>query len=248
MSIYFKKKSLLLYFYLFMYYNICQVVRKMNILKKTLMIISIAIISFIIIISVSYNIITNYKLKNIKVHDQNIVFYGDSITEGYNVKEFFDEENVVNSGISGNVTKNLIDRIDTDLYDYNPSLVIILIGTNDINTNVDDKTIIDNIEKIIKGIRMNRKNADIMIESIYPINREMNTEYWDNKPDYTNEHIIKLNKSIKKMCKKYNIKYIDVYSCLLDDQGNLKKIYSIDGLHLTDLGYYKVTKVIKKYI
>ena len=87
-----------------------------------------------------------------------------------------------------------------------------------------------------------------MIESIYPINRDMNTEYWDNKPDYTNEHIIKLNKSIKKMCKKYNIKYIDVYSSLLDDQGNLKKIYSIDGLHLTDLGYYKVTKVIKKYI
>ena len=189
------------------------------------------------------------KLESIKEQDENIVFYGDSITEGYNVKEFYDEFRVVNSGISGNTTEDLINRIDRDLYNYNPSTVIIQIGTNDIRASIKDEDIIKNLKSIIKGIRKNRKNASILIESIYPINREMDVDYWkDVNTDYNNKHITKLNKEIKELCKKEHIKYIDIYSKLLDDNNNLKETYSKEGLHLTDLGYYKVTKIIKEYL
>ena len=218
-------------------------------MKKVLQIILVSLLILITLISLVSSIINKNKLENNKIQDENIVFYGDSITEGYNVKEFFDEYRVVNSGISGDTTENLIARIDSDLYDYNPSMVIIQIGTNDIRTGIKDEDIIKNLKLIIKGIRKNRKNANILIESIYPINREMNTEYWkDVNPDYTNKHIIKVNKMIQKMCKNEHIKYINVYSHLLDDNNNLKEIYSKEGLHLTDLGYYKTTKVIKEYL
>ena len=84
----------------------------MNKLKKILLI-SIAIILIITTtISISLYLYSKNKLDNAKIQDENIVFFGDSITEGYNVKEFFDEYRVVNSGISGNITKNLIDRIE----------------------------------------------------------------------------------------------------------------------------------------
>ncbi len=77
----------------------------------------------------------------------------------------------------------------------------------------------------------------------------MDEEYWkDVNPDYNNKHITKLNKEIKELCKKEHIKYIDIYSKLLDDNKNLKEVYSKEGLHLTDLGYYKVTKIIKEYL
>ena len=218
-------------------------------MKKILQIILISLLTIITITSLILATINKNILLNSKIQDENIVFYGDSITEGYNVKEFFDEYRVVNSGISGNTTKDLIDRIDPDLYDYNPSMVIIQIGTNDIRAGIKDEEIIKNIKKVIKGIRKNRKNANILIESIYPINREMDTEYWESvNPDYTNKHIIKVNKMIQDTCKKEHIKYIDVYSSLLDDNKNLKAIYSKEGLHLTDLGYYKATKVIKEYL
>ena len=217
-------------------------------MKKILQIILIIILSLITFLSVIGSIINKIKLDNTKVHDENIVFYGDSITEGYNVKEFFEEYNVVNSGISGNKTIDLVNRIEK-LYEYNPSMVIIQIGTNDLRSNIKDEEIIKNIETIIKGIKKNRKQSIIMIESIYPINRDMDSEYWKNlEVEYNNEHIIKVNKKIKKLCDKYQIRYIDIYNYILNDKGSLKENYSIEGLHLNDLGYYKVTKVIKKYI
>ena len=217
--------------------------------KKILQIVLVSVLVIITLLAVISSVINKSKLESIKEQDENIVFYGDSITEGYNVKEFYDEFRVVNSGISGNTTEDLINRIDRDLYNYNPSTVIIQIGTNDIRASIKDEDIIKNLKNIIKGIRKNRKNASILIESIYPINREMDEEYWkDVNPDYNNKHITKLNKEIKELCKKEHIKYIDIYSKLLDDNKNLKEVYSKEGLHLTDLGYYKVTKIIKEYL
>lgn len=217
--------------------------------KKILQIALVSVLVIITLLAVIGSVINKSKLENIKEQDENIVFFGDSITEGYNVKEFYDEFRVVNSGISGNITEDLINRIDRDLYNYNPSTVIIQIGTNDIRASIKDEDIIKNLKTIIKGIRKNRKNASILIESIYPINREMDEEYWkDVNPDYNNKHITKLNKEIKELCKKEHIKYIDIYSKLLDDNKNLKEVYSKEGLHLTDLGYYKVTKIIKEYL
>ena len=217
--------------------------------KKILQIGLVSVLVIITLLSVVSSIINKNKLDNIKEQDENIVFYGDSITEGYNVKEFYDEFRVVNSGISGNKTEDLINRIDNDLYNYNPSTVIIEIGTNDLRAGIKDEDIIKNLKTIINGIRKNRKNANILIESIYPINKNMYEDDWNNaSPDYTNKHIIKINTEIKELCKKEHIKYIDIYSSLLDDNKNLKEVYSKDGLHLTDLGYYKVTKLIKEYL
>lgn len=231
-----------------MYYNISRG-EIMNKLKKVFQITLVSILVVITVLSLIGSIINKSKLESIKAQDENIVFFGDSITEGYNVKEFFDEYRVVNSGISGNTTKDLINRIDNDLYDYNPSIIIIEIGTNDLRAGIKDEEIINNLKIIIKGIRKNRKNASILIESIYPINRNMCKDDWNNtSPDYTNKHIIELNKKIKKLCKQEHIKYIDVFQSLLDEEKNLKEVYSKDGLHPTDLGYYKVTKIIKKYL
>ena len=100
------------------------------------------------------------------VTDQNIVFFGDSITEAYKVEEFFPDTFVVNSGIGGNRTKQLLDRIKQDVYSYNPSKVFILIGINDLNGGVSEEEILDNIQKVINGIKINRKYANIYIESI----------------------------------------------------------------------------------
>jgi lysophospholipase L1-like esterase len=183
------------------------------------------------------------------VTDQNIVFFGDSITEGYKVDEFFPDTFVINSGISGNKSNQLLERIENDVYAYNPSKVFILIGINDMNHSVPEEEILNNIQKVINGIKINRKYTKIYIESIYPINRNMfdDIEYGFNK-EVTNDKIKKINSKIKTMCEDNDINYVDVYSSLTDTNGNLKAVYSKEGLHLTDLGYFKVTKVLEKYI
>ena len=218
-------------------------------IKNILIIIGCSLLVIIALISQISNVMYKEKLNSIKQQDENIVFYGDSITEGYNVKEFFYEYHVVNSGIGGNVTEDLINRIDSDLIDYNPSIVIIQIGTNDLRREISEKEILNNIKKIVKDIRKNRKNAEIYIESIYPINRNKDKEYWEKlNENYNNKTIMNLNEKIKKYCNNNDITYIDVYSKLTDEDGNLKDVYTEEGLHLNDLGYYKVTTTIKEYL
>lgn len=210
------------------------------------------ILTSLLLISIIFDLVLFFSKEKevIKyVTDQNIVFFGDSITEGYKVKEFFPDTFVINSGISGDRSNQLLERIVNAVYIYNPSKVFILIGINDMNGGVSEEQILNNIQKIINGIKINRKYTKIYIESIYPINREMfkemKTEF--NK-DVTNDKIKEINSKIKTMCEENDINYVDVYSSLIDDNGNLKAVYSKEGLHLTDLGYFKVTKVLEKYI
>ena len=132
---------------------------------------------------------------------------------------------------------------------YNPTKVFLLIGTNDIDLDKSDKYIINNIIKIINNIKKKRPKTKIYIESIYPVN---NTN--DSKINHAtvgirnNKRIIKLNKKIKAYCDKNNYTYIDVYSNLVDKDGNLKIEYTEEGLHLTNLGYLKVTKILYPYL
>ena len=206
----------------------------------------------VLLISIIFDLILfdNNEKETVKyVTDQNIVFFGDSITEGYKVEEFFPDTFVINSGIGGNRSNQLLERIEDDVYAYNPSKIFILIGINDMNGGVPEEEILNNIQKIVNGIKINRKYTKIYIESIYPINRNMfdDIKYGFNK-EVTNDKIKEINLKIKNICKENDITYIDVYSSLTDDDGNLKSAYSKEGLHLTDLGYFKVTKVLEKYI
>jgi lysophospholipase L1-like esterase len=206
----------------------------------------------VLIISIIFDLILfdNNEKETVKyVTDQNVVFFGDSITAGYKVEEFFPDTFVINSGIGGNRSNQLLERIEDDVYAYNPSKIFILIGINDMNGNVPQAEILNNIQKIINGIKINRKYTKIYIESIYPINRNMfdDIEYGFNK-EVTNDKIKEINLKIKNICKENDITYVDVYSSLIDEDGNLKSAYSKEGLHLTDLGYFKVTKVLEKYI
>lgn len=220
----------------------------------------IIIICIILILSLIFNIILLIKkpkevikikteTKTEYIVDENIVFFGDSITYRYDIDKYFPNHHVVNKGINGNTTENLLERLDNDVIKYNPSKVFLLIGVNDLNEYKTKEEIIDNIKKIIKEINEKRKYTKIYIESILPIN-------WDilNKNSYplnevlTNDLIKETNELIKELCKDKDLTYIDVYDELIDDEGNLKEEYTVEGQHLTDEGYEKVTEVLKKYV
>jgi len=74
-----------------------------------------------------------------------VVFFGDSITDSHKTKSdlgdgyvsivgkaFEDRYNIVNSGVSGDTTLDLIKRFDTDVKIYSPNTVFLLVGINDI--------------------------------------------------------------------------------------------------------------------
>lgn len=218
--------------------------KKIVISSKTVII----ILSILLLISLVINIYFFDVKKTSIVLDENIVFFGDSITNGYKIEEFYPKNNVINSGISGDTTEDLLERME-DVYKYNPSKVFILIGINDLNRGKSIDEILDNIQRIVNNIKTNRKYTNIYIESVYPINRNVfeDKEYSFNN-DISNDTIKELNDRLSNLCKENSIQYVDVYNNLIDSEGNLKKDYTKEGLHLTDLGYFKVTSSLSKYI
>ncbi len=208
------------------------------------------IILVIICIFISYNItlVTNNQNEN-KI-PENILFLGDSITAQYELDKYYSNTvYMVNSGFSGYSSEQLRKELQEKAYRYNPSKVFLLIGTNDIELKRDEQEIMGYIKDIIEGFKKYRKDSQIFIESIYPINNSNNDKIKHEVVGIrTNEKIKKVNNLIENYCKENDIYYINIYDKLLDEEGNLKIDYTKDGLHLSEKGYKKITRILKKYI
>lgn len=182
---------------------------------------------------------------------ENYLFLGDSITDFYDLEKFYGDLPVVNSGISGNQYKDLINNLEDRVYKYNPTKVFLLIGTNDMAfTDVTNEDLVDHIIEICDEIQKNREKTKIYVESIYPVNRRTDNDVVDLGMvlGRYNDRIQEINKLLKEKVEENNYTYIDMYSKLEDEDGNLKVDYTIDGLHMSDEGYEVITSEIKKII
>jgi lysophospholipase L1-like esterase len=195
-------------------------------------------------------VVTNKEEVVEKVVDNNYLFLGDSITEQYDLKEYFKDYPVVNSGVSGDVTSSIVENMKKRVYDYNPSKVFLLIGINDLRKGNDVSEIVSNTKEIIELIKENRPYSEIYLESIYPINKTDDDKISDSVKDieFDNEKIIEVNNLLKDLAKDEKITYVDLYNKLIDDDGNLNISYTKDGLHISSEGYECITKELMKYI
>lgn len=192
-------------------------------------------------------IVEKGKTTNDILKKENIVFLGDSITDYYPVDEIFNLP-IINSGKSGYKTDQIIPELKELVYQYNPTSVYILIGTNDFRDEDDDKLVNEveeNIVKIVEDIQKYRSKSKIYIQSIYPINKTIKNNNTDHRE---NEEIIEVNNYLEEYCKKNNLTYIDMYNKLIDEDGNLSKEYTNDGLHPNELGYSRITRELIPFI
>ncbi len=173
-----------------------------------------------------------YKEENDKYDDYevDVAFLGDSLTDMYNVKEYYPKYVVSNRGIGGDTTFGLEERLKVSLYDLKPKVAVMLIGAN----NVD--TMFENYEDILKGFVQNVPNTKIILLSL----TSMSGDWGKN-----NQLSAYNNVKIKMLAEKYSFEYVDLYSALFNlEAGEIFSEYTTDGGHLTALGYEVLTKEI----
>lgn len=169
-----------------------------------------------------------------------IVFVGDSLTDGYDVNSAFPNYIVANRGIGGDTTSGLIKRMKVSIYDANPKLVVILIGGNDVLSGRSDNYILNNCSKIIDMIQQHCPNTKILIQSFYPLSSD-----WQRAA----ATMLRLNPEMVEIAEGYGCTYVDVFSSLLDANGEyLNPGFTEDGVHLNSAGQAVVTEVLKPYI
>lgn len=214
--------------------------------KINWLIILLIIILLILNISTRLNISNSINTIELISDKETILFVGDSITDGYELNKYYNYDNklLINSGIGGYKTTNIIKRFRNLVEQYNSNKLFLMIGTNDIGSGVSKEEIVNNIKKIISMIKEKKPNTKIYLETIYPVNN--NKRKQDNMRN--NKIISDINNELKEYCENSDIYFIDVYSHLVDESNMLKDEYTEDGLHLNNLGYEEVTKVLKPYI
>lgn len=103
-----------------------------------------------------------YEIKNIPITVSRIVCFGDSLTRGYGATRGMDyparlEEmtgiEIINSGVSGNTTAGGLARLEKDVLAFEPDVVLITLGGNDLKNRVSVDTARANLIRIIQRIQ-----------------------------------------------------------------------------------------------
>lgn len=161
-----------------------------------------------------------------------LVFVGDSITEGWHtLKEDFASlgVKVVNRGIGGDTTPNLIYRLQEDVLSLHPRGLVILIGTNDLGQHTSPAQIASNLGEVHRRIRAAYPKIPIAWCLVMPRSGD------DDYP----ARIRELNSRIAELVKTDSrITLCDTFTPLAQADGTSKPAdYVPDRLHLNPAGY-----------
>jgi lysophospholipase L1-like esterase len=173
--------------------------------------------------------------KRVAEGDVDLVFIGDSITQGWEGKgrdvwqKFYGGRKAVNLGISGDRTQHVIWRLDNgNLKDISPKLAVIMIGTNNSGNNTPEE-IADGIKVIVEQIKTKSPDTKILLLGVFP--RGANKE---DKRRIVNE---KTNAIATKLADEKTVFYLDIGDKFLAEDGTLSRDIMPDLLHLSDKGY-----------
>lgn len=156
-----------------------------------------------------------------------VVFMGDGTTELWRLNEYFTGRDFVNRGIGGQITSEMLGRIQTDVVKLNPRAVLILGGTDDIARGVPLDIIENNLIMMADLARVHQ--IRVLIATVLPAG-ENRTE----RPVHT---IQQMNSWIEQFCRQTGARYVDYYSKLRTPAGYLKAEFSDDGVNPNSQGY-----------
>lgn len=176
-----------------------------------------------------------------------VVFMGDSITEGWGTKGtpgFFDNDKMVERGISGEVTAQMVLRFRRDVIDLKPKTVVILCGCNDIALNQGEYNEDYTFGNIVTMVQLAKANkikpivCSVLPAAAFP---------WRPEVKDSSEKVASLNARLREYCAKNRIKYVDYFPAMVAEDGiSLNPNYTNDGIHPTLPGYEVMESIILK--
>jgi lysophospholipase L1-like esterase len=155
-----------------------------------------------------------------------------SVLIGDSLSLWFPPENLsvgrlwLNQGISGDTTGGILERISF-LSPTHPDQIYVMAGINDLRRGKSDDEIINNLYEIIHRLRTDHPHAQIILQSILP------TRF----AAIPNSRIQNINRQLAVIAQEAGANYLDIHRYFLDEQGNLRRELTTDGLHLNVQGY-----------
>ena len=188
----------------------------------------------------------------VSTSENRVVFMGDSITDGWDLASYFPGKPYFNRGISGQTTPQMLIRFRPDVVALKPKVVVILAGTNDIAGNTGPttlETIEGNLASMVELARAN--SIRVVLSSVMPVSNQIKNKegvpiiQTTNRPP---KKIQALNAWLRKYTNENSLTYLDYYTAMVDQSGNLKESLTYDGLHPNENGYKAMQPLAEKAI
>lgn len=172
-----------------------------------------------------------------KTGDVDLVFLGDSITQGWHDDEaskavwnkFYGSRKAMNAGIGGDQTQHVLWRIDNgNLAGLQPKVAVLMIGTNNSGVNTSAE-IADGIKAIVARLREKLPATKVLVLGIFP-----RGESPDDPKRQVNDGV---NAIIAKLADGKHVFYLDFGAKFLKPDGAPNLEVMPDKLHLNGPGY-----------
>jgi lysophospholipase L1-like esterase len=168
---------------------------------------------------------------------------------------------VINAGVGGNNTIDLLNRIDKDCLSHHPDLTILMIGTNDMNSmkHVPLAQYKINLEKIIDLIK--KSKSKVLVINILPtyepylFTRHPASFYEPEGPSGRRKMV---NQVVQQVAKDKKVEFLDINHVFerignigLDETSyisNMANSKSTDGVHPTAYGYRSIALAVYETI
>jgi lysophospholipase L1-like esterase len=169
--------------------------------------------------------------KRVQQDQESVVFFGDSITQGWGgqLEKSFPEIKVANRGISGDTTRGMLNRLQTDVLDLKPKALVLLMGTNDLEESAKPDTIATNVKTIIAQAQQYNAQMPVVLCLVMPSSASK------SRPS---DQIKELNRLYAEIATTNpQVTVLDTWALFADEKGDAKAAEFPDLLHPNEKGY-----------
>lgn len=178
------------------------------------------------------------------VYSSDIIMLGNSLTDGAEWNELFDNCHVKNRGIVGDIIPGFFERLEPILKGQ-PRKIFIMGGVNDISHGVSADSIVSAMTQVVTTIQARCPKTEIYVQSMLPFNNDV--RLWKLLKG-REQVVVDGNKGLESMCKRLGVTFINLYPLFVGENGKMKPGYTNDGLHLMGGAYLIWRDALLPYI
>lgn len=178
------------------------------------------------------------------VYSSDIIMLGNSLTDGAEWNELFDNCHVKNRGIVGDIIPGFFERLEPILKGQ-PRKIFIMGGVNDISHGVSADSIVSAMTQVVTTIQARCPKTEIYVQSMLPFNNDV--RLWKLLKG-REQVVVDGNKGLESMCQHLGVTFINLYPLFVGENGKMKPEYTNDGLHLMGGAYLIWRDALLPYI
>jgi len=169
-----------------------------------------------------------------------IVFVGSSTIHRWDLASYFPDLKIINRGIDGTELSDAVKYIDRLVLRYEPRLVVVYAGDNDIGAGKLSEQVSVDFERFVRAVHTRLPETRILYIGIKP-----SPLRW-----LQIDRMRLANQVIKTICERDDrVAFLDFDNLMLGwDEKPRKDLYVEDGLHLSPKGYHLWSTVLRPYL